>query len=144
MRRWFWRLMYPFAGLASGLGLISCKWKNAGYFAWTERRGGFYEYRWFGEVPERIPDSVSLGGIPYRVTVAEGLVSFRNNSGVSSTRIEFRRDPHDQYAFLWYSTVSGEFAVCHFERAYDWVKAVYGGSHVIKKPPEGQMDRIPL
>lgn len=135
MRRLFWRLSLPFVIVANKLG-ASYKWVNVARSAWAHAsHNDLWHYRWFGDRIDMMPDFVNLCGTMYRVTVAEGLVSFRCDDGMSATRIEFRRDPHDQYGFLWYSEVNGNFPACHYERAYEWIKAVYGGSHEIKQKP---------
>jgi hypothetical protein len=137
VRRFFWRMAYPFVIVANKFG-ASYKWVNVVKSAWMTAETGFgplWHYRWFGDEIAAIPDRVVLCGIGYRVSVAEGLVLFKCDDGMSVTRIEFTRDPHDKYGFLWYVNVGGACPGCHLEQAYEWVKAVYGGSHQIKKLP---------
>lgn len=127
--------MLPFVLVGHKLGL-SYKWVNVSRSAWgTSSHNDLWHYRWFGDEIDAMPDYVNLCGIMYRVVVAEGMVLFRCDDGMSTTMIEFHRDPHDQYGFLWYSEVNGRFPACHYERAHEWVKAVYGDDHEIKRKP---------
>lgn len=133
-----WRLAYPFAWLSHRCFGTSYAWVNAGYGAWLTPETGFgpmWHWRWYGEPVTAIPERVNLCGIAYRVTVAEGLVLFRCDDGMSATRMEFTRDPYDRYGFMWYAEIRGRCAVSHLEAASEWVKAVYGGSHEMKRRP---------
>jgi hypothetical protein len=135
--RILWRIAYPFAYSLNLFGWLSYKWVNVSKSAWITSETGFGElwhYEWFGDEIDAIPERVVLCGIGYRVAVSEGLVVFREACGMSAARIEFRRDPHDQYGFLWYLELNGCVSASHVEEAYKWVKAVYGGSHERKRP----------
>ena len=137
MRRLFWRIFYPFAIVANKFG-TSYKWVNVGMSAWMKPADGFgplWHYEWFGDVVEQMPARVNLCGIGYRVSVAEGLVLFRRDDGMSATQFRFERDPHDRHSDLWYCEAVGRFSASHFDKAYRWVQAVYGGSFKIKKKP---------
>ena len=78
------------------------------------------------------------GGVPYRTVVREGLILFKDNSGMSGSQIAMTRDPHARYSFLWYLEYDQcyqNIPMTHVDKAYRWVCAVYGGSHEIKKLP---------
>ena len=136
LRRLWWRIVYPFAVVAHRCFGTSYVWVNVAMGAWMTPATGFgpmWHWRWYGQSIDKIPASVNLRGIRYRVAVSEGLVVFAASDGVAG-RIEFTRDPHDRYGFLWYLAISGPTPAGHCEEAYDWVKAVYGGSHERKRP----------
>lgn len=134
LRRLFWKCAYPFCRIGHKLFGLSYKWVNVGIAAWHgEYFDALWHWRWFGDSIDQMPDEVNLCGIVYRTTVAEGLVQF-SESHCSGTRLCFERDPHDQYGFLWYYEGSQRVPACHWEEAYAWVKAVYGGSHELKRP----------
>lgn len=136
-------MAYPFVVVANKCGL-SYKWVNVVRSAWITADTGFgplWHFRWFGDEIKAMPDRVILCGIGYRVSVSEGLVLFKCDDGMSGTRLEFTRDPHDKYGFLWYVNLVGSCPGCHLEAAYEWVKAVYGGSHEIKKAPIRELAR---
>lgn len=136
MRRLFWRIAYPVTIAAHKLFGLSYRWVNVGKAAWLTPETGFgalWHYRWFGNEIRELPSHVILSGLRHTVSVHEGLVVFV--SDMSSGRIEFTRDPHDQYAFLWYIATNGSVPACHVEDAIQWVDAVYGGSHEIKRLP---------
>ena len=127
-------MIYPFAQIAHKLFGMSYKWVNVGIGAWhREYFDQLWHHRWYGDVIETMPHDANLCGIRYEVSVSEGLVTFVERH-CSGTRLTFERDPHDQYGFLWYYSGSNHVPASHFEQAYQWVKAVYGGSHELKKP----------
>lgn len=134
IKRMFWRLAYPFALAANNLKLCSYRWVNLGHGAW--RRDLFndlWHHQHFGDEIEWMPNFVVLCGIGYRVSVAEGLVTFINRDLIHK-QMNFERDPHAD-AELWYFTGSGNLPASHIQQAYDWVKAVYGGSFDRKQLP---------
>lgn len=130
--------MYPLALVGHKLFGLSYKWVNVGIGAW--RRDSFdplWQHRWYGDEIDAMPDSVNLCGCRYDVSVAEGLVLFVSRD--YCTRLCFERDPHDRYGFLWYLDGSNHVAVCHVVQAYEWIEAVYGGSHELKRPAVKQV-----
>lgn len=131
VRRAFWMLAYPFCLIGNKFG-ASYKWVNVGKGAWhPEWFDPLWHWRWYGTQIEQMPETVNLCGIRYHVSVAEGLVTFVDR--VSGTRLSFERDPHDRYADLWYCDPGRRFPATHFREAYEWIQAVYGGSHVKKR-----------
>lgn len=44
---------------------------------------------------------------------------------------------------LWYAEISDGIPVAHVLKAYQWIEAVYGGSHVTRSEPE-QIRPTPL
>jgi hypothetical protein len=134
VRRWVWRLAYPFCRAANKLFGLSYLWVNVGIAAWhRESFDALWHHQWFGDPIAEMPESVILCGIRYRVSVAEGLVQFINADCGTGESLRFERDPHDRYGFLWYYDGT-RVAASHFEQAYEWIKAVYGGSHEVKRP----------
>lgn len=131
-------MLYPFAWIGNKWLGLSYKWVNVAYAAWhPELYNPIWHYQWFGDAIEEMPDKVNLCGTMYDVTVSEGLVQFVNREMVI-TRISFERDPHDKYAELWYCSYAGSFnkvPASDLERAYEWIKAVYGGSFEVKSTP---------
>lgn len=133
MRRLIWKLLYPIAVLSHRIFGTSYKWVNVGIGAWNrESFDPLWQHRWYGEEIADLPVSVNLCGARHEVAVSEGLVVFRSRD--YWTRVEFTRDPHDRYGFLWYVTIIGNVPATTVENAYQWVKAVYGGSHELKRP----------
>lgn len=129
-------MVYPFVILLHKFG-FSYKWINVSRSAWVHPTNDFqllWHYQWFGNPIEHMPPQVILNGILYRVIVAEGLVIFKCDSGMLPIKFHFYRDPYCD-SFLWVTEVRGPFPACHFESAYDWIKAVYGGPHSVKKLP---------
>ncbi len=134
MRRLAWKLAYPFCLIGHKFFGIRYKWVNIGIAAWNpESFDPLWHWQWFGDSIDEMPESVNLCGIRYRVTVAEGMVQFRE-SPFNGTVFRFERDPFDKYGFLWYFEGRGRVPSSHVEVAYEWVKAVYGGSHDLKRP----------
>lgn len=131
-RRLLWMALYPFARVAYRLFGLSYKWVNVGIGAW--QRNSFDElwhHEWYGDEITFMPAQVNLNGSMHEVRVHEGLVTFVSRDWY--TRLTFERDPHDRYGFLWYYE-GPRVAASHFDKAYRWVKAVYGGSHELKRP----------
>ena len=138
MRRLFWRCVYPIAVVTHRLFGTSYKWVNVGKSAWMRPETGYgalWHYQWFGDPIAAMPSKVNLCGIGYRVSVAEGLVLFCCDDGMSATQFRFERDPHARMTDLWYCEAVGMFSASHFDKAYTWVRAVYGGSFEIKAKP---------
>lgn len=134
VRRWFWRTAYPFCLVAHKAFGLSYLWVNVGIAAWhREHFDALWRHRWFGDAIAAMPASVNLCGIRYEVSVSEGLVQFVNRD-LGITRLCFERDPHDRYGFMWYYDGEQRVSACHLETAYEWIKAVYGGSHELKRP----------
>lgn len=120
-------------------GPLSYKWMNVCHSAWQPNSfDKLWQYQWFGDPIEKLPAYVNLCGIVYKTVVTEGLVLFKADNGMTGTNIAMERDPHAKYSFMWYMNYEKTFqkvAMAHVERAYDWVKAVYGGSHEMKQAP---------
>lgn len=136
IRRLFWRLALPFARAANKWCGLSYRWVNVGIGAWREKSfDPLWHHEWYGDPVEHMPSRVILCGIGYRVIVAEGLVQFVCDDGMSGTRLCFERDPHAKYAFLWYFTCGQRVSASHVDKAYRWIKAVYGGSFENKQQP---------
>jgi len=134
LRRRFWQVAYPFARLANKWFGASYKWVNVGIGAWhPELFDGLWHHRWYGQELTTLPESVNLNGIRYETTVSEGLVMFTNRD-FGTAKLCFTRDPHDVHGVLWYYEGSAVPA-SHVETAYNWVKAVYGGSFEKKRLP---------
>lgn len=145
MRRMLWRLAYPFALAAHRWFGASYTWVNVGRGAWHTPSTAFdplWHWRWYGTPIDSMPPSVNLCGIVYRVSVAEGLVLFIATDGMSGNRMEFTRDPHDQHDHLWLLSLGGVTPATHVQKAYEWVKAVFGGSFDKKRPPLRQANAI--
>ena len=131
--RLLWRLAHPFCVAGHKVFGLSYKWVNVSRAAWhRELFDPLWHHRLFGDEIQAMPDDVNLCGIRYNVTVAEGLIQFVSRD--LHSRLMFERDPHDRYGFLWYYQGHGHVPVCHVCRAYEWVEAVYGGSHDLKRP----------
>lgn len=132
--RIFWRIAYPFCWLGNKLFGTSYKWVNVGIAAWhREYFDPLWHHEWFGDPIDSMPPAVNVCGIMYEISVAEGLVQFLDRH-CSGRRLRFERDPHDRYGFMWYFESSGAVPASHIQKAYDWIKAVYGGSHELKRP----------
>ena len=133
MRRWLWRSVYPMAVVANRVFRLDYKWVNIGIGAW--RRESFdplWHHERYGDAIDAMPSQVNLCGIMYQVTVKEGMVTFVNRDAWS--RLTFERDPHDRYGFMWYYEGTGRVAASHIDMAYRWIRAVFGGSHELKRP----------
>ena len=83
-----------------------------------------------GPIADRtpIPPRVILSGIGYRVQVSEGLIVFAEDGGVFGCRC---RMSFERRASIWYLTLTGTHGtapVPHIVKAYEFVKAAYGGS----------------
>ena len=132
-RRLFWRCAYPVARLAHLFG-ASYKWVNVGRAAWhRESFDPLWHHEWFGDPIAALPDQVALCGVAYNVAVAEGTVVF-------TTAYPFMGYPKrlvfERRTYLWYADVCSGIPVVHVLQAYQWIAAVYGGSHVIRAEPE--------
>lgn len=133
VQRLWWRCAYPFARAGHRLFGLSYKWVNAGIGAWhRDLFDPLWQHEWYGDEIPAMPPRVNLRGSMYDVSIHEGMVTFVDRD--SFTRLTFERDPHDRYGFLWYYEGSGRVAATHLEHAYKWIKAVYGGSHELKRP----------
>ena len=127
MRRLFWRVVSPLVRLANKAGWLSYKWCNVCIASWD--RNSFdqlWQYEWFGDEIPIIPLNVNICGMGYAVSYHEGLVKFSRRDGW--TFITFMRDPHDVHAHLWYIDLRGNVPASHVDVAYNWVRAVHGGS----------------
>lgn len=85
---------------------------------------------------------IGLGGIPYRIAVHEGLVTFNCNSGVSCERISVRKcEPHG----LLYVQATGSFdnyvANCHIERAVRIAEHFLGPNHFLSHEHRHRFER---
>lgn len=131
IRRFSWRFAYPFCRILHRFGL-SYKFVNIGIAAWNrESFNPLWHHKYFGDEITNMPESVNLCGILYHVAVSEGLVKFSSRDTWSF--ISFTRDPFAM-EFLWYVELVGRVPASHVERAYEWIKAVYGGSFELKRP----------
>lgn len=81
----------------------------------------------------KLPETVLLCAIEYRVQEHEGLISFVESGGICGV--------HCQFTFVrdacrcWYLSISHTFGsvfVEHVIRAYEMVKEVYGGNFGLK------------
>lgn len=127
--------MLPFCFVAYKLG-ASYYWVNRCRGAWN--RNSFdqlWQHKHYGDPITEMPKEVVLHGILFRVVVSDGLVQFIEVMGIGTNRIMFERDPHSRHAFMWYCEISHQMPACYIIRAYEWVEAVYGGSHNIKRQP---------
>lgn len=142
-----WRLLTPFVKLAYAFNFIGYKWVNVVNSAWLTPQTGFdalWHHRWFGDAINSLPDRVNLRGICYKTSVAEGLVQFVANDGMTCNRIKFIRDPHDKYSMLWYVELSKDCPYCHVQSAFEWVEAVFGGDHAsFRMPVQSKKKPIP-
>jgi hypothetical protein len=132
MRRFVWRLMYPFACVANRWAGLSYKWVNVSVAAWhREWFDPLWHHEWFGDPIPALPDYVVLCGIGHRTSVSDGLVQFINDD--MGGRIAFERDPHDPHSHLWYVTTTRPTSAGQVDQAYRWVRAVFGGSFEKKR-----------
>ena len=135
MKRLFWQCAYPVCLLCHKLFGLSYLWVNVDIAAWYPKYfDPLWHHEWFGDEIKRLPDYIILCGIGYRTSVSDGLVQFICDDGMSNNRLRFDRDPHDSYGFLWYCDGVGRVPAPHWDCAYRWVKAVYGGPHELKRP----------
>jgi hypothetical protein len=121
----------PVVHVAHRLGWLGYEWVNRCLAA---RRpdlfNPLYQHRWYGADIGPMPDAVTLCGIGYEVSVAEGTVTFVSEY-FRTNRVTFHRDPYAGVD-LWYVEVSGNTPAVHVVDAYGWVAACFGGSHVVK------------
>jgi len=137
MKRTFWKILFPFLYILNKLGLVSYGYRNKGLAAWRKDRfNPIVHFQYFGDSIEVMPTFVTLCAIGYNVRVSEGLVLFTEEMSIaSSSRISFERDPYEKCSDLWYVECKGHIPASHVVTAYDWVKAVYGGSFEYKRAP---------
>lgn len=133
-RRLLWCVLIPVARWLPGRWSY---WRNIAVSATGRGFDELWHHEHFGDRIDHLPNWVNLAGIRYKTSVAEGLVQFIGDGGLGGQRIQFRRDPHDPHAYLWY-VQSLEVPASHVDQAYRWIKAVYGGSHQRKKPAKAE------
>lgn len=134
-RRMWWAGVSPVVWMLHRAGRCSYKWANVCHGArHPDRFDALWQHQWYGEPIPALPDELTLCGIGYTTAVAEGTVTFLDP--FTRTRITFDRDPHDRLAALWTVTLSGTTSIpaSHVRSAYEWVCAVFGGSHDLKSP----------
>jgi hypothetical protein len=87
---------------------------------------------------KRLPDTVLICGIQYRVQEHEGLISFVEVGGISGCRNQFTFE-RDGDGMCWYLTAScsfGKIMVSHVLEAYNLVTKVYGKNFETIPAPE--------
>ena len=138
MKRLIWRVLFPFCWLGNVVGFCSRAYRNKGHAAWRrDRFNPIIHYQYFGDSIAKMPERVILCGIGYIVSVSEGLVAFIEESPMWGCRsvIHFERDPYEKVQTLWRVSLQRSTAAPHVVAAYDWIKAVYGGSFEDKQKP---------
>lgn len=135
---------YPACWLVMQLG----RWNMRPYWLWKRMIGPYtlgralwnqrpedaaYRFEMFGMPLGVIPSSVLLGGIRYRVSVAEGLIVFSESGGCwgTHTRICFER--HETIWYLKFSETWERVPVSHVLKAWRYVEEVYGGNFEIRR-----------
>lgn len=79
---------------------------------------------------ERVSGMVSLGGIPHRIDVYEGMVSFSDRSGMRNTRLTISKcsQPHG-LLYVECRDWTGKVPACHIAKAAAMAEHFLGPNH---------------